>query len=264
MQDEGIDLQEPLLELNATLHSPLPDREIITTVSKVSSKSYFYQCSGMIGCNKKACSSTDNGINSTKSTGFDLGQLTKIMTDPIQWVWEVNGQKLSFHDTSQILSQETFRRLCMEKLDILPYTVSKEKWTKIIGRALKNVEHQEVDIQGDFGKGSQFMDVVAQFFAGGRRRAENFTQIYSDKVYLDTSTNQYVFTAHSLRTYVLTAHQVPMSDNEVRSRMVDLGAIKDGNVWRINVTDVPTYSVPEVKVDYHDKEGYEDNDGITF
>lgn len=264
MQDEGIDLEEPLLELNDTLHSPLPKREILTTVSKVSSKSYFYQCAGMIGCNKKACAKTDNGIGSTNTTGYDLGQLTKIMTDPIQWTWEINGQKLAFHDTKQILQQENFRRLCMEKLDKLPQRVSDEKWTKIISRALENVVHEEVNLRGEFGKGAQFIEVLAQYFAGGRRRALNITQIYRDKVFLDEVHQRYVFTAHSLRAYVIDKHQVPITDNELRARMVEIGARKENDVWFIGTKDVPQYNEPEVKIDYTDKEGYEDNDGIQF
>lgn len=264
MQDESIDLEEPLLELNGTLHSPLPEREIRTTVSKVSSKSYFYQCAGMIGCNKKACQNTESGIgNSTDTAGFDLGQLTKIMTDPIQWEWEVNGQKLAFHTTEQIMNQEIFRKLCMEKLDKLPYAVKKERWTKIIGRALDNVVHKEVDLRGDFGKGSEFLDVLAAFFAGGRRRATSITQVFSDKVYLDPNNNNFTFTAHSLQTYLVNKHGMQISPGEIRARMVDLGAEKNGDLWVIPKDNVPEYNVPEMKVDYHNIEGMEDT-GVGF
>ena len=259
MTDESIDLEEPLLELNETLHSPLPEREIRTTVSKVSSKSYFYQCTGMIGCNRKACQQTENGIgNSTNTPGFDLGQLTKIMTDPIQWEWEVNGQKLVFHNTEQIMNQEIFRKLCMEKLDKLPYPVKKDRWTKIISRALENVEHREVDIRGDFGKGSEFLEVLAGFFAGGRRRATNVSQVFNDKVYLDPNTNDFVFTAKSLQTYIIDKHKVNITAGEIRERMIDMGAEKDGDLWHINSKNVPEYRVPEMKVDYHNIEGMED------
>lgn len=260
MEDEGIDLEDALLELNSTLKAPLPEREIRTTVAKVQANTYYYQCSGMAGCDKALCKGTDKGIgNTTKTTGFDFGQLTKILTDPIQWKWTINGQDMIFHSTKEIMNQTKCQQLCMEKLNDTFYTVSNDKWIKLIRRALASVVEEEVDVRGDFGTGSKFVDVLAQFFAGGRRRATHITQVYNDKVYLDVSTNTYVFTAQSLITYTIDKHKVAVTPNEIRERIVQMGAVKDGNLWRIAVADAPIYNKPaDLTITYQDTEGQED------
>lgn len=264
MNDENIDLEEPLLQLNDTMKQPLPEREITTTVSKVASKSYFYQCSNMLGCNKAACKTTDLGINNTtKSTGFSFGQLTKIKTDPIQWKWEINGSDLIFHSTDAIMQQNNFRRLCMEKLNQIPHKVTDDKWTSILKRALETVVEEDVDIRGDFGKGSQFLEVLAAFFAGGRSRALNLSQVNMGKVYLDPVTQRFVFSANALRTYMNDKHKLDLDPNEIRERIVAMGATMEGGFWTLPVKDAPVYVEPKIEIDYHNTEGYEDG-GMQF
>lgn len=269
MDDENAEIVEPLLELNDTLHTPIAEREIRTTVAKVAGRSYYYQCSGMLGCNKSICKTSDKGIGNNKSTKFSFGQLTKVLTDPIQWEWEVNGQVLRFHDTEQIMNQRIFRKQCMEKINDMPYQVADDKWTTIIRRALENVIEQHVEVYGNFGAGSQFLEILVDYFNGGRRYTDDANQIATyGKIFVDKEHKTFMFSSTEMFKYVTEKNALKISQAEVRARIVELGAQQvNGTVWSIPMESIPIKNTPEPVIDYHDNDANvagEDNYGAQF
>ena len=263
MDDENADVIEPLLEINESLHTPIPEREIHSTVAKVAGKSYYYQCAGMIGCDKTACKKTDKGIGNNKSTKFSFGQLTKILTDPIQWEWEVNNNILRFASTEAIMNQNIFRKLCMEKINDMPYKVADDKWTSIIRRALENVIEQQVEIFGNFGKGSMFLAAVSRYFGGMKRYTDDLHMVQQNgRVKKDTDNNKYIFNSASLYK-VLSEELKEYKLEDIRIKLVELGARQEGGLlWSIPMDAIPIIEQKEEQIDYHDKEGEEENFGF--
>lgn len=254
MDDEDTDIVEPLLALNDTLHTPLPEREIESTVAKVASRSYFYQCAGMVGCNKQGCKNTEKGVGSNSSTKFSFGQLTKILTDPIAWEWEVNGKLLRFSDTQMIMNQNEFRKQCMEKINDMPYKVKEEKWTTILRRALENVVEQQVEIEGNFGSGSIFLDAVTRYFQGARRRATTTDQVLAfGKVYKDEEAKRFLFSSNNFRLFLTEHEGLKIDDGQIRIRLSELGAQQvRGGMWSIPIESIGTDTTISATIDYHD------------
>lgn len=240
MMDEDVELEEPLLELNESLHQPLPEREITTTVSKVKAKTCYYQCQGMVGCNKKVCRTTDKGIGNDKdSAGISFGQLTQVLTDPPYWTWEVNNVLMTFNSTDDLLNQTSFRRQCTEKLHHAPNKVKDERWTKIINRALENLQEMQVDIGSGFGAGSMFMDALTTYFTDKMMYTDKKILCAIGKIFV-TDTD-YVFHAMQFRKYLRETRRIfDIPDNEIQQRLLTLGARVDNGYWYLPKASVPT------------------------
>lgn len=255
MSDEDADIVTPLLELNASLKNPLDEREIQTTVAKVASRTYFYQCAGMVGCNKQICKGSEKGIGSNGSTKFNFGQLTKIMTDPIQWEWEINNQVLRFQDTTEIMNQHTFRRMCMERLNDVPFTVKEEKWTSILRRALENLEIKQVDVYGNFGAGSVFMTAIVDYFNQGRAQTPIESRVHDGLVYKDDANRCYKFSSSDILRFLSDSSGIRIRSEEVRIRLIEMGAEQvEGVIWKMPMDRIPEKKRSQVEVDYHDND----------
>lgn len=261
LKDENCDLEEKLSELNSSLFDPISDEELHSTIlSSLQRKSYFYLCSTLDRCDKHLCQGLEYGVSSTKSTGLEFGQLTQVMTDPPTYEWAVNGQKLTFKSEAELLQQTQFRCLSLRQLHIVPRPVSEADWSKLVNKACKSIAVVTPEGLGnDFSVGAQFFDLVCSFF-NDQRRATNITQIHLGRVYLDENTREYVFTAHSLVNFVTEVHKFKgLSQLEMRQRLVDMGAVKAGNMWRLPSSAIPASDKPNVEVDLNLHEG-ESND----
>lgn len=240
MKDETVDLETELSELNQSLHEPIPQVELDTTILKgFQRKTYFYKCAELSRCNKRCCRKQQYGIDSAASTGLDYGDMTQVMTDPPYYEWIVNGQKLTFYNENEILMQNKFRALCMRQLHLVPRHAKDDVWSAILTRALEHVKVVEpVILEGDFSSGSILMDAIYDFFTA-RRKADNITQISMGRVYEDSRRQEYVFTAHAIMDYVQNTRNIHTTGMEIRHRIVGVGAYKDNNTWRLAIEAVP-------------------------
>ena len=262
LKDENCDLDTLLTEVNNELHEPIAENELRATIlSGLKKKSYFYQCAQLNRCNKVNCRKLAFGIESNQSTGLDYGSLTQVMTDPPYYEWTVNGQKMMFWSETEILMQTKFRALCLRQLHLVPRRVKDERWSDIVTRACEHIEVVYPTIaEGDFTAGSTFLDLVYTFF-NGRRRAENMTQLSMGRVYLDDVDNEFVFTAKSFIEFITKKNDFKQLSNvEMRVRLQQLGAHKEGLYWRIPAASIPDVTnKKEIDIDFRDKEtGQED------
>ena len=181
--------------------------------------------------------------------------MTQYMTDPPYYEWIVNGQKLTFWSEAEILGQRKFRALCMRQLHIVPRTVEDGRWSKILTRACENITvvHPTIDT-GDFTTGSTFFDLTCAFF-NTRRKADNATQITMGRVFVDEKQREYVFTAKAFVDFVVNKNDFKQyAPIEIRVRLQQLGAHKEGSYWRIPIDSIPKAEEPEIKIDFRDKE----------
>ena len=120
LKDENCDLKDLLTEINHSLHEPIPDNELNATVIKgFDRKTYWYMCNQLDRCDKVICRQSEYGIESKEATGLDYGDLTQYMTDPPYYEWIVNGQKLTFWNEQEIITQGKFRSLCLRQLHLV-------------------------------------------------------------------------------------------------------------------------------------------------
>lgn len=261
LKDENCDLNTLLTNVNHSLQQPIADDELQKTIIKgFARKSYFYMCANLDRCNKALCRQQEYGIESKAATGLDYGDLTQYMTDPPYYEWIVNGQKLTFWNELEILAQSKFRALCLRQLHLVPRRVDDGRWSRILTRACANITviEQSVD-SGDFTSGSTFFDLTCAFF-NTKRRAENITQLSMGRVYLDVAEKEYVFTAKSFIDFIAVKNDFKQyAPVEMRVRLQQLGAYKNGAVWRIPVGSIPEMQEQKPEIDFKDKEtGNED------
>lgn len=255
LKDENCDLKTLLTDVNHSLHEPISDAELNATVIKgFNRKSYFYMCAALERCDKAECRQKDFGIESKASTGLDFGDLTQYMTDPPYYEWIVNGQKLTFWNEQEILGQSKFRALCLRQLHLVPRHVEDARWAKILTRACENITVIQPAIEsGDFTSGSTFFDLTCAFF-NTKRKADNITQLQMGRVYVDEIEKEYIFTAKSFIDFLVHKNDFKQyAPVEMRVRLQQLGAYKEGTVWRIPIASIPTANEPEINIDFKDK-----------
>lgn len=255
LKDENCDLKELLTGINHSLHEPIPDAELTTTIIKgFNRKSYFYMCAALDRCDKAECRQREFGIESKASTGLDFGDLTQYMTDPPYYEWIVNGQKLTFWNEQEILGQGKFRALCLRQLHLVPRKVEDSRWAKILTRACENITVVQPAVEsGDFTSGSTFFDLTCAFF-NTKRRADNITQLAMGRVYTDEVEKEYVFTAKSFIDFLVHKNDFKQyAPVEMRVRLQQLGAYKEGTVWRMPIASIPQISEPSINIDFRDK-----------
>jgi hypothetical protein len=212
-------------------------------------------CAALERCDKASCRQQEYGIESKVSTGLDFGDLTQYLTDPPYYEWIVNGQKLTFWNEQEILGQGKFRALCLRQLHLVPRHVPDDRWAKILTRACENITVIQPSVEsGDFTSGSTFFDLTCDFF-NNRRRADNITQIAMGRVYTDEINHEYVFTAKSFIDFLVHKNDFTQyKPIEMRVRLQQLGAHKEGNVWRMPVNSIPASEKKEIEIDFRDKE----------
>ena len=251
LKDENCDLEEKLKEINSSLQDPIPDDELEKTVIKSLSKhSYFYMCSSMPRCDKTLCRHREFGVDSKMSTGLDFGQLTQYMTDPPYYEWIVNGQRMTFWNEKEILAQGKFRELCLRQLHLVPRSVNDERWSKILTRACENIKvvHDD-EIEGDFSPGATFYGLMAEFF-DKKRQGSNLSTVFLGKVFLDTETNEFIFTARAFTEFLMVKHGfTSFTSVEIQDRLKRKGAYKKDTLWHIPADSVKQKNT-EAEVDF--------------
>lgn len=255
LKDENCDLSSLLSDINHSLHDPIPDAELNATVIKgFNRKSYFYMCAVLDRCDKATCRQQEFGIESKASTGLDYGDLTQYLTDPPYYEWIVNGQKLTFWNEQEILTQSKFRALCLRQLHLVPRHVPDDRWSKILTRACENITVIQPAVEsGDFTSGSTFFDLTCAFF-NTKRKADNITQLAMGRVYIDDIEKEYVFTAKSFIDFLVHKNDFTQyKPVEMRVRLQQLGAYKEGTVWRMPIRSIPAQTEPDIEIDFKDK-----------
>ena len=255
LRDENCDLKTLLTDVNHSLHEPISDAELNATVIKgFNRKTYFYMCASLDRCDKVECRQKEFGIESKSSTGLDFGDLTQFMTDPPYYEWIVNGQKLTFWNEQEILGQTKFRALCLRQLHLVPRKVPDDRWSKILTRACENITVIQPAVEaGDFTSGSTFFDLTCAFF-NTKRKADNITQLAMGRVYVDDIEKEYVFTAKSFIDFLVHKNDFKQyAPVEMRVRLQQLGAYKEGSMWRMPISSIPSASTPSVSIDFRDK-----------
>lgn len=134
---------------NALLNPPLGHREVAQIVKSVNRKAYEYKCGDKPicdVCNKQICLSREFGIGTGPGDpGVVFGQLIKLETDPVMWIWDVNGERIEL-TTAQLKDQGRFHSRVMEELSIWPQAIKPMEWARLVREHLGMVEVMDVPL----------------------------------------------------------------------------------------------------------------------
>lgn len=169
-------------EYNAAYFDPpLSLGEINTIIKSVQRRDYFYKCKDQpcaAVCRRSTCLTRPFGLGEGRGAQLEYGDLSKqVIVDqrgretrdaPIYY-WTVNGSVLTLTG-DQLMSQQQFRRVVMERLNVLPAPVRKDVWDQLVNDKLEAVTVVHAPFEA--GRVGQFMSVLWDFvreFAKGRR-----------------------------------------------------------------------------------------------
>jgi hypothetical protein len=162
----GEEWEKELQDMNRRfLVPPLGKTEVDTIIKSVRRRQYFYRCKEppiVSACNRLACQSARYGM---KDAGDDPGvimdNLTKILTDPPIWIMGVDGKRIEFSCTSEMLNQRIFHARCVERVHVFPRMITQNAWREIIQRLLDKVE--EIEAPEDAGIGGEFREMFREY-----------------------------------------------------------------------------------------------------
>jgi hypothetical protein len=154
--------EKMLVEFNDRYVKPPAKEDTVKRVIKpLRRKDYFYTCAIhplVDHCDKDACKRCEFGIGDTPV--LKIGKLIKLETDPPTWFVEVDEIKIEL-TTEEVLSQDKFRRVCVERIQKLPFRMRSEDWDELIRQKLESVEIEEAP--EDAGLEGQFWRLIEDF-----------------------------------------------------------------------------------------------------
>lgn len=178
---------ERLDEMNRKyLEPPLSSAEVLGVIKSLKKKDYGYKCGEPPlrgACNRQVCLARAHGVGGeSNDPGITLLGLTRIDTVPPTWIVDVEGYRIELRSTEDLISQEKFRRACVEKMNLLPTKIKPPAWDRLIQRLLEKVE--VIEAPEDAGPEGQFMYLVEQFCAD-RAQARDREELLIGKPWTD-------------------------------------------------------------------------------
>lgn len=231
--------EQKLFDANAAMLTPLPKNELESTVvASLRKKDYSYKCNDIPCvdfCRKQLCKKREFGIG--KEGGYfselDFGKLTQFKSSEPYYEWDVkvqgNGEftKLRFKNEDEIIHQDTFLRLCVRDLHILPVKMKQSEWFKIINQALTELDVKQVESEDDTSPITMFKNMFIEFLTE-RAAAQTKDQIMSGRAYYDVSVSRYYFRTNDLSDWVFNKKMFRyFSPGELHGVLRDFHAMPD-------------------------------------
>lgn len=162
---------------------PLGPRELETITKSVNKKNYSYRCKESPinnACNRTVCLTRKFGVGgSNDDPGVAFGDLIKLTTDPITWIWDVNGHRVEL-TTDQLMDQKRFHERCVDAINKWPIPVKPHTWQQIVSERLAVATIVEVPVDATLQ--GQVMEWLARF-ATGRATARELDEVLLGKPY---------------------------------------------------------------------------------
>lgn len=223
------------------MNPPLPSKEVLLLTRSVSRKSYFYPCDKFPlneHCSKELCRSRQFGIGEGNEDDpmVNIGSLVKLLTNPPVWIIDVDGVRMEL-DTDDLISQDRFRKRCVELINNYPNRIKPVAWEKLVREKLRNVEMIEApDDAGSEGRMWFYLDN----FCTGMVQARVKEELLMGKPW--TSEGRTYFRGSDFQRYLEQQHFRNMSSKELWAAMRRRGA--EHMTFNIKGKCVQCWSVP--------------------
>lgn len=256
----GDDWETEVMEYNRLyVDPPLPYKEVGAVVKSLQRKNYFYPCAkapinGL--CNKELCKHREFGVGQGDSDepSVNLGTLVKILSEPPTWIIDVDGVRLELN-TEDLLSQDKFRKICMEKINKLPDRIKPIKWEKMVKEKLENVEL--IEAPPDASTEGRFIQLV-EAFCTGQAQARHQDELLAGKPW--TEEGRTYFRSVDLARFLDQQHFRELTNKEQWAALRRNGALhhqfnlkgKCVQCWSVKEFMVQTedFSVPSMEKDF--------------
>ena len=227
------------------LEPPLPLSEVNIVAKQLEKKDYAYRCSDSpinAHCNKDLCQTRKHGIGAAIQ-GAAIANLRKYNSNPPVWFLDVNGEPVEL-DTEALMSQAAFQKCCMEQLNFMPRSVSKQVWEGRIGGLMNEMRDNEsaiIDVAEDASISGQFYDYLEEFCAH-MQKANDKEEILLKRPWTDEETNKTMFRIKDFEAYLKRNKFFEYKLHKIAQRLRDMGA--QSRMMKIKGRAVRVWEIP--------------------
>ena len=227
------------------LEPPLPLSEVNIVAKQLEKKDYAYRCSDSpinAHCNKDLCQTRKHGIGAAIQ-GAAIANLRKYNSNPPVWFLDVNGEPVEL-DTEALMSQTSFQKCCMEQLNFMPRSVSKQVWEGRIGGLMNEMRDNEsaiIDVAEDASISGQFYDYLEEFCAH-MQKANDKEEILLKRPWTDEETSMTLFRLKDFEAYLKRNKFFEYKLHKIAQRLRDMGG--QSRALRIKGRLVRVWEVP--------------------
>ena len=157
-----------ILEYNQSIMDPPLDlKEVNVVADQIKKKDYQYKCADQPicnFCNKDLCRSRKHGVGGSANTPT-VANLRKYDSEPPLWFLDVNGSPVEL-DTEGLQRQLRFQTACMEQINFMPRTITRQAWEAQMNLLLVQMVDTEgavIDTSEDTSLRGQFYDLLEEF-----------------------------------------------------------------------------------------------------
>ena len=236
------------------LDPPLPLSEVNIVAKQLEKKDYAYKCNDApinSHCNKELCQTRKFGIGAAIQNAA-IGNLRKYNSVPPVWFLDVNGEPLEL-DTEALLSQPVFQKMCMEQLNFMPMSVSKQIWENRISALMNEMKDNEsaiIEVAQDASISGQFYEYLEDF-CSNMQQAQDKEEILLRRPWTDEEINKTYFRLKDFENFLKRNKFFEYKSHKIAQRLRDMGGVstllkvkgKPIRVWII-----PAFDSPEVEV----------------
>lgn len=220
----GDDWQEKLEDMNRDfMHPPLASSEMTQAIKSLSRKVYFFTCDKqpiVQCCNKEICKTREFGVGgSGEDVPVTIGSLTRINSEVPTFFIDVEGVRMEI-TPQDLLMQEKFRLLCIEKINKLPTRMKQPEWEKIVRERLERIE--VIEAPRDSGPTGQFF-LHLEAFCTNRHKARAIDELLIGKPFADEDGRTY-FRSIDLMKYLDQQHFREFKERKIWALMREMGA----------------------------------------
>lgn len=206
---------------------PLPLLEARSVVKAAHKKNFNYRCSEFpmsAFCDRTACEQMEFGVRHGKSAvagelDLRLGGVIKIMTEPLVWRWEINGEWVDL-TTEEFTTQRLFLRRVLEVTNARTRPVKANDWEAIVDEAVK-CSVMEVP-PPDATPAGQLMGHFSQFYTS-KAQAKTLDEMLLHKAFTDADAQRVNFVVSDLIFYLSNQHLRGVTEKWIYMKLRDEG-----------------------------------------
>jgi len=217
--------QEQIEEFNRTfLSPPLGTSEVSQALRSLGKKTYFYTCDKqpiVQCCNKEICKKREFGIGggSGDDIPVTIGTLTRINSEEPTFFIDVEGVRMEV-TPQELLLQDRFRLLCIEKISKLPTRMKQPEWEAIVRDRLDNQE--VIEAPRDAGPTGQFY-LHLEMFLTNRHKAKMLDELLLGKPWPCAEDGRTYFRSIDLMKWLDQMHFRDFTTRKVWALIRDMG-----------------------------------------
>ena len=243
-----------LMSWNAMYVSPpLNLGEVNVIVGQLKRKDYAYKCSDPpinSYCDRGTCLLRKYGIGGRSNAS--MANLRKYDSHPPIWFLDVNGSPLEL-DTEGLMQQPAFQKACMEQLNFLPPSITKQNWETRIATLLSELRDNSaavIPVAEEESTKGVFYEYLKDFCLH-HQQAQSRDEIVLGKPWTDDDEQVSYFRLRDLEGFLSRHKFFEYKRHKVAQRLREIGGeavklrIQEGS---INVYRIPAFVKPTMRV----------------